>query len=60
LKLAADTNSALTLGRNLVEKLAKRDGRRLWFPKLTREWFGSNAGIMEYDANDFNVEEFGE
>lgn len=59
-KLAADITTALNVGQRIVEKLSARNRRRLWLPKITRDWFRENTAVTKYDVDDFNIEQFGE
>ncbi|KAF8321813.1 hypothetical protein DL93DRAFT_1473180 [Clavulina sp. PMI_390] len=60
LQLAADLNTALRVGKRIATKLATVRRRRLWFPKLSREWFRSHPTVAAYDRGDFDLEQFEE
>lgn len=59
LQLAADLKTALGVGERLIMKLSTQHTRRIWLPKLTREWFRSYPSPLSYDAQNFNIEQFG-
>lgn len=59
LQLAADLKTALGVGERLIMKLSTQRSRKIWLPKLTREWFKSYPTPLSYDAQNFNIEQFG-